>query len=59
MNCPQPQDDPDGQRERCAYRQILMTTTRADIIDRSVEKAHIWVNDLPEEFGTVKSDEVV
>ena len=29
-----------------------MTTTRVDIIDRSVEKAHIWLNDLAEELGT-------
>ncbi len=29
-----------------------MSTTRVDIIDRSVEKAHIWVNDVAEELGT-------
>jgi len=29
-----------------------MTVTRIDIIDRSVEKAHIWINDLAEELGT-------
>jgi hypothetical protein len=29
-----------------------MTTTRLDIIDRSVEKAHIWINDVAEELGT-------
>jgi uncharacterized protein (DUF2267 family) len=29
-----------------------MTTTRVDIIDRSVEKAHIWINDLVEELGS-------
>ncbi len=29
-----------------------MTTTRVDIIDRSVEKAPIWINDLAEELGT-------
>lgn len=29
-----------------------MTTTRVDIIDRSVEKAHVWINDLAEELGT-------
>ena len=29
-----------------------MTVTRIDIIDRSVEKAHIWLNDLAEELGT-------
>jgi uncharacterized protein (DUF2267 family) len=29
-----------------------MTTTRVDIIDRSVEKAHVWLNDLAEELGT-------
>jgi len=30
----------------------LMTVTRVDIIDRSVEKAHIWINDLAEDLGT-------
>jgi uncharacterized protein (DUF2267 family) len=29
-----------------------MTTTHIDIIDRSVEKAHIWINDLAEELAT-------
>ncbi|MHB1571288.1 MAG: DUF2267 domain-containing protein [Solirubrobacteraceae bacterium] len=29
-----------------------MTTTRLDIIDRSVEKAHVWINDVAEELGT-------
>jgi uncharacterized protein (DUF2267 family) len=29
-----------------------MTTTRVDVIDRSVEKAHVWLNDLAEELGT-------
>ena len=29
-----------------------MTMTRLDIIDRSVEKTHIWLNDLAEELGT-------
>jgi len=29
-----------------------MATTRVDVIDRSVEKAHIWINDLAEELGT-------
>lgn len=29
-----------------------MTATRVDIIDRSVEKTHIWLNDLAEELGT-------
>jgi len=29
-----------------------MTTTRVDIIDRSVEKAHVWLNDVAEELGT-------
>lgn len=29
-----------------------MTVTRVDIIDRSVEKAHVWVNDVAEELGT-------
>jgi uncharacterized protein (DUF2267 family) len=26
-------------------------TTRVDIIDRSLEKAHIWINDVAEELG--------
>jgi uncharacterized protein (DUF2267 family) len=29
-----------------------MTTTRVDVIDRSVEKAHAWLNDLAEELAT-------
>ena len=29
-----------------------MTTTRVDIIERSVEKAHVWLTDLAEELGT-------
>jgi uncharacterized protein (DUF2267 family) len=29
-----------------------MTTTHVDIIDRSTERAHIWINDLAEELGT-------
>jgi uncharacterized protein (DUF2267 family) len=29
-----------------------MTSTRLDIIDRSVEKANIWINDLADELGT-------
>ena len=29
-----------------------MTVTRVDIIDRSVEKAHVWINDLARELGT-------
>jgi uncharacterized protein (DUF2267 family) len=29
-----------------------MTTTRLDIIDRSVEKAHIWINDMALELST-------
>ena len=28
-----------------------MTTTRVDLIDRSVEKAHIWINDMADELG--------
>lgn len=32
-----------------------MTTTRVDIIDRSVEKAQIWINDMAEELGTEDS----
>jgi uncharacterized protein (DUF2267 family) len=34
-----------------------MTTARLDIIDRSVEKAHIWINDLAEELGTEDNHE--
>lgn len=29
-----------------------MTMTHLDILDRSVEKAHVWINDLAEELGT-------
>ena len=29
-----------------------MTTTRLDIIDRSVEKAHVWINETADELGT-------
>jgi uncharacterized protein (DUF2267 family) len=29
-----------------------MTVTRVNIIDRSAEKAHVWINDLAEELGT-------
>jgi uncharacterized protein (DUF2267 family) len=29
-----------------------MTMTRLDILDRSVEKTHVWLNDLAEELGT-------
>ncbi len=29
-----------------------MTATHVDIIDRSVEKAHVWLNDLEHELGT-------
>ena len=29
-----------------------MTTSHVDSIDRSVEKTHIWLNDLAEELGT-------
>ncbi len=29
-----------------------MTTTGVDTVDRSVEKAHVWINDVDEEFGT-------
>lgn len=29
-----------------------MTTTRLDIIDRSAEKAHVWINDVAEELGS-------
>lgn len=29
-----------------------MTTTRLDIISRSAEKTHLWINDLADELGT-------
>jgi uncharacterized protein (DUF2267 family) len=29
-----------------------MTVAHVDIVDRSAEKAHIWINDLAEELGT-------
>jgi uncharacterized protein (DUF2267 family) len=29
-----------------------MTTHHVDVIDRSVEQAHVWVNDVADEFGT-------
>jgi uncharacterized protein (DUF2267 family) len=29
-----------------------MTTRHLDIIDRSVEQANVWINELAEEFGT-------
>jgi hypothetical protein len=29
-----------------------MATTRAEVIDRSVEKAHVWLNDLAAELAT-------
>ncbi len=29
-----------------------MAATRVDIIDRSVEKAHVWLNDVAAELGT-------
>jgi uncharacterized protein (DUF2267 family) len=32
-----------------------MTTARVDIIDRSVEKAHVWINDTAEQLGTKDS----
>ena len=28
-----------------------MTTARVDIIDRSVEKAHVWIKDMADELG--------
>ena len=29
-----------------------MTMTRLDILDRSIEKTHVWLNDLAEQLGT-------
>ena len=34
-----------------------MSTAHLDIIDRSVEKAHIWINDVAEELGTEDNHE--
>jgi uncharacterized protein (DUF2267 family) len=34
-----------------------MTRARVDVIDRSVEKAHVWINDLAEELGTEDNHE--
>jgi uncharacterized protein (DUF2267 family) len=34
-----------------------MTALRLAIIDRSVEQAHIWINDVAEELGTEDSHE--
>jgi hypothetical protein len=34
------------------WRSIFTTTTRLDVIDRSVEKTHIWLNELSEELAT-------
>jgi uncharacterized protein (DUF2267 family) len=33
-------------------RSILVATTHLHVIDRSIEKTHIWINDLAEELGT-------
>jgi uncharacterized protein (DUF2267 family) len=46
------------QDDTCAQnRSHSMTTTRVDIIDRSVEKAHIWINDTAEELSTEDSQQ--
>jgi len=37
------------------WRSIFMTTTRLDVIDRSIEKTHVWLNDLSEELATEDS----
>jgi hypothetical protein len=34
-----------------------MSTARVDIIDRSFEKAHTWINDTADELGTGDSHE--
>jgi len=34
-----------------------MSRTRVDVIDRSVEKAHVWINDLADELGTEDNQE--
>jgi len=36
----------------CGRSVVTMTATHVDVIDRSSEKAHIWVNDLAVELGT-------
>src|SRR5215207_818759 len=35
----------------------MTTTTRLDILDRSVEKANIWINDVAAELGTTARHE--
>jgi len=34
-----------------------MSTNRLDVLDRSIEKTHIWINDLADELGTEDSHE--
>jgi hypothetical protein len=34
-------------------RSIALATTRIDIVDRSVEQAHVWINDVAGEFGAI------
>ena len=34
-----------------------MSTTRLDILDRSIEKTHLWINDLADELGTADDRE--
>ena len=34
-----------------------MSTTRLEILDRSVEKAHIWINDLAEDQRHISEGE--
>jgi len=34
-----------------------MSTTRLDVLDRSIEKTHIWINDLADELGSADNHE--
>jgi uncharacterized protein (DUF2267 family) len=34
-----------------------MSATRLDVLDRSIEKTHIWINDLTEELDTADNHE--
>jgi uncharacterized protein (DUF2267 family) len=34
-----------------------MTTRQLDVIERSVEQAHIWINDVADEYGTDNKQE--
>jgi uncharacterized protein (DUF2267 family) len=34
-----------------------MSATRLDVLDRSIEKTHIWISDLADELGTADNHE--